>query len=249
MYKIVLLGTGNVATHLFKAFQNSDRAAVVQIYNHREESLAPFKKKVATTTQITELLPADLYLVSVSDNVVPQLIGELQLKNALVAHTAGSVPLLKKADRNGVFYPLQTFTKARKLDFKKIPLCLEADSSDDFTLLREIARSITPKVYPINSDQRKTLHLAAAFASNFTNHLYRIAEKICHQNSVPFEIMYPLIEETALKIQQINPLEGQTGPAVRGDSQTISKHLNELDSPELKEIYTLLTKSIQKENE
>lgn len=249
MQKIVLLGAGNVATHLFKAFQKSKGAEIVQVYNRSEKPLEDFRQKVSTTTLLSNLKPADVYVVSVSDDAVQDLIEQIPPSNAVIAHTSGSVPLLKTAKHNGVFYPLQTFSKQIETDFLQIPICVEASSEEDYAILKTLGESISNKVFSISTEQRKSLHLAAVFACNFTNHLYRISEKICEDNNVPFETLYALIGETARKVQTQSPKDVQTGPAKRHDEKTLAFHLDQLDSPDLKEIYTLLTRSIQREND
>ncbi len=247
MYKLVIIGAGNVATHLFNAFQQAPDIALVQVYNRSEAGLEAFKNRVSTTTSIEEIAPADVYLLSISDDAVEEMVHKLSAKKALIAHTSGSVPLLSIARHNGVFYPLQTFSKSTAVDFSEIPVCVEAEQKEDLKVLQKLGAAISERVYHISTAQRKSLHLSAVFACNFVNHLYRIAEKICHTHKVPFEILQPLIQETAAKIKQDSPKNVQTGPAQRGDESTIDFHLQQLDSPELKEIYTLLTRSIQQE--
>lgn len=249
MLNIVLFGAGNVATHLYHALQKSETTQVIQVYNRSAENLQSFKNKVPTTTSYKDLKAADVYLISVSDHAVSKVIDQIPHTNALIAHTAGSVPLLNSAKHNGVFYPLQTFSKQTEVDFAQIPICVEASSNEDLNVLKQLATSISKnKVYTLSFEQRKTLHLSAVFACNFTNHLYRIAEKLCKQDDIPFEIMQPLIMETARKITLDSPKNVQTGPAKRKDQKTIDTHLKQLKSADLKEIYTLLTQLIQKEN-
>lgn len=248
MKEIVILGAGNVAFHLFKAFQATEQIKVIQVYNRSSSALKDFEKETSVTTEISQLKPADLYIVSVSDDAVKEVVDSIAEKNTLIVHTSGSVPLLDSAQRNGVFYPLQTFSKNTDLNFFEIPLCLEASNKKDLDFLKDIGKTISNNIYEIDTAQRKSLHLAAVWACNFTNHLYRIAEKICEQKEVPFDILHALIKETARKVQHNSPKDVQTGPAKRGDKKTIDFHLNQLDSPELKEIYTLLTESIKKEH-
>lgn len=248
MQRIVLIGYGNVGIHLYKAFKNSAFAKIIQVYNHRAESLQELAEEMDTTTSLAELKAADIYIVSIPDSVTEQTVNKLAGYHSLVVHTAGSIPLLHSNTGNGVFYPLQTFSKNTPLDFSKVPLCIEADSAENLELLRKLAESITSKVYEVSTEQRKSLHLSAVFACNFTNHLYSLAEAICDKNKLPFEILHPLIQETARKIEFDSPKNSQTGPAIRNDAKTIAFHLKQLDSPELKEIYTLLTKSIQDRN-
>lgn len=249
MIDIVLFGTGNVATHLFQALNSTETTRIVQVYNHHPDSLGFFQDKTEVTSSLKELKKADVYLLALKDDVVQQVVNQLQDHEALIAHTAGSIPLLSTAKRNGVFYPLQTFSKKEPIDLSSVPLCIEATFSKDLKLLNQIGKSVSEKVYPITSSQRKSLHLAAVFACNFSNALYGIAESICKENELAFEILYPLIKETARKIEHNSPKEVQTGPAVRFDQKVIEAQFQQLKTPEQKEIYTLFTELIQKKYE
>ena len=163
-----------------------------------------------------------------------------------MVHTSGSVALsaLNDKNRRGVFYPLQTFSKAKAIDYRSVPICIEAETADDFQILETLAKSISEYTYAVNSQQRQALHVAAVFVCNFTNHLYQIGHEICEANQLPFDILKPLIQETAEKIVTLTPAEAQTGPAKRKDTQTINKHLAFLTEENQKEIYKLLTKYI-----
>jgi predicted short-subunit dehydrogenase-like oxidoreductase (DUF2520 family) len=244
MINVVLLGAGNVANHLIQAFSNTENVNVIQVYNRSKAALKPFEKLTETTTSIEDLIEADVYLISVKDDAVEEVVSILKNKNALIAHTSGSVPMFSSATRNGVFYPLQTFSKNTKVNFKEIPICLEASAKKDLILLEELAGSISEKIFTISSEQRKKLHLAAVFACNFTNHLYAIAEEICQQNQVPFEVLNSLIKETAQKATLHSPREVQTGPAIRNDQKTIRQHLEQITNADEAKIYKLLTQSI-----
>ena len=247
MINVVLLGTGNVATHLFQAFSTSEEVEVIQVFNHSEASLLPFSKKTAVTTSFREIMEADIYLMALKDDVIPRVADELQAKNGLVVHTSGAVTLqaLKNCQRSGVFYPLQTFSKNQPVDYSEIPFCLEAKNPEDLEILKNLASGVSQNFYEVNSAQRKKLHLAAVFVCNFVNHLYAVGEDICRSNELPFEILQPLIKETAEKITRSSPWEVQTGPAKRGDNSTINAHLELITSPTDKEIYQLLTKAIK----
>jgi predicted short-subunit dehydrogenase-like oxidoreductase (DUF2520 family) len=245
MYSIVILGTGNVATHMFKAFQESGTCHVSQVYNHKTESLEAFKGKTAVTTSMSEIKPADMYLLCLKDDVIEKVAHQLNDKAGIVAHTSGSQALLKHSN-SAVFYPLQTFSKGSKLDYSKIPFCLEANSEQHLSLIKEIAKSVSTQVFEINSQQRETLHRAAVFVCNFANHLYAIGEDICKQDDMPFDILKALIKETADKVQYHSPSKVQTGPAIRKDQTTINKHLKGLSDQNHKAIYELLTNSIIK---
>lgn len=244
MIKIVILGTGNVATHFISAFKACEAVKVIQIYNHREDSLVQFND-CNTTTDIDQLMPADIYLICVKDDLISNLANKINQPNSIIAHTSGSVPLLKSSKRNAVFYPLQTFSKDKKVNFKDLPICIESQHKSDFKLLKKLAINIEAKVYEVNSKQRQELHLAAVFVCNFVNHLYHIGHEICKHKDLPFDILKPLINETADKINQKTPKDAQTGPALRKDHGTINRHINQLDGLATKELYRYLTASIQ----
>lgn len=179
--------------------------------------------------------------------MIPEVASKIAHLDGLVVHTSGSVTLkaLDSCKRAGVFYPLQTFSKNKELDYSQIPFCLEANNPSDLQLLKKMANSISGKAYEITSEQRKKLHLSAVFVCNFVNHLYSIGEEICRENNIPFEILQPLIKETADKVKDSSPSEVQTGPAIRNDRSTIDAHLKLLSSSENKEIYQLITTAIQ----
>ena len=247
MIKIVILGGGNVAYHLTTHLLKSNTVKVVQIYNRSIEKIECFKNETSITNNLAELKNAEIYIISVSDNEISNLSSQLNLKNKLVVHTSGSVAMneLQSNSNKGVLYCLQSFSKNTEVDFSTIPICIEASTKKDLELLEKIAKSISKNCYHINSKQRKILHVAAVFVNNFVNHLYYIGNEICEENKVPFEILRPLIQETAKKITVLSPFEAQTGPARRNDTKTIEKHKAML-TPNQQEIYTLLTKSIYK---
>jgi predicted short-subunit dehydrogenase-like oxidoreductase (DUF2520 family) len=245
MINIVILGGGNVAYHLTNALLQNNAVNVVQVYNRNLENIKCFKKSTLVTDNLSKLKEADIYILAVSDNAIAQLSSTLNLKNKLVVHTSGSMAMdeLKSISNKGVFYMLQTFSKERKIDFSSVPVCIEAETEKDLMLLETLATSISKNCYLINSNQRKSLHVAAVFVNNFVNHLYHIGNEICEENNVPFEILLPLIQETANKITTLTPFKAQTGPAIRNDTKTIEKHKAILTKNQ-QEIYTLLTKSI-----
>ncbi|MBE7652661.1 Rossmann-like and DUF2520 domain-containing protein [Tenacibaculum finnmarkense] len=247
MIRIVIIGGGNVALHLASAFCKTKEISLVQMYARNIQQISHLKKQVAITDNLNLLAAADLYIIAVSDDAISGVSSKINKQNSLVVHTSGSVSLhsLQNNGRKGVFYLLQSFSKDKEINFDEIPFCLEAQNNDDFKLLESVAKSIGKKIYPISSKQRKTLHVAAVFVNNFTNHLYKIGDDICKEHRVPFEILHPLIEETAKKIQELSPTEAQTGPAKRNDKKTIQNHLELLDK-EQQDIYQLITKSIQK---
>jgi len=250
MIRVSIIGSGNLACHLIAAFgraeQEGSDVKLVEVYARRTEGLStlvPFDK---ICTDIHQLAVADLYIIAVSDSAIAGVSSELSFKNRLVVHTSGSVALddLDSNNRKGVFYPLQTFTKNKEVDFGGIPIGLESQNSTDFQLIKKVASAISTTVFAMNSSQRKALHLAAVFVNNFTNHLYSLADAICEEHHLPFEILKPLIRETTEKIMLLRPDEAQTGPASRGDSETILSHLELITKENQRKIYELLTQSI-----
>jgi len=246
MISVVIIGSGNVAQHLIKAFAKSNKINVVQVFSRNKESVSSLLDSSKITNTYAEITNADLYIIAVSDNVIHEVSKNLPFQNKLVVHTSGSMAMADLDDKNrkGVFYPLQTFSKSKEVDFREIPFCLETENQEDYQLLETVAQSISEKVFHINSEQRKALHVSAVFVNNFVNHLYQIGNDICNENNIPFEILLPLIQETTNKISTLSPKEAQTGPAKRGDTQTINLHLAFLSDDTQKEIYKILTKSI-----
>lgn len=244
MIKVILLGSGNVATHLFQAFSKATEVEVVQVFSRTISKDFP---ENIQTSDFTQILDADIYIICVSDNAIASVSNQLQFENRLVVHTSGSTDfeVLNSKNKRGVFYPLQTFSKNKAIDFREIPICLETENPSDYEVLEKLARSISNSVNKIDGKQRKALHVSAVFVCNFTNHLYQIGNEICKENNIPFQILQPLIEETAQKIKSLSPKEAQTGPAVRNDTKTIEKHIDFLTNENQKEIYKILTKSIQ----
>jgi len=246
MISIVLLGSGNVAQHLITAFSNSTAVALVQVVARNPEQIKHLIASDKICSDYHEIKEADLYIISVSDNAIAEVSSNLPFENRLVVHTSGSMSLetLDKNNRRGVFYPLQTFTKNKAVNFKEIPICLESENVSDYATLENVAKAISELYQPISSEQRKALHVAAVFVCNFVNHLYHIGESICLENNLSFDLLKPLIIETAQKVQTLTPNAAQTGPAKRNDSQTINNHLNFLTDDTQKQLYKLLTKSI-----
>ena len=232
MISVAIIGKGNVSHHLFKAFSKAKGIDVSQINSRKLKNIPK----------------VDIVIIAVSDDAISEVSSNINDK--LIVHTSGSVSLnsLKNKGNKGVFYPLQSFSKDKNVDFNTIPFCLEAENEKDLKLLKKLAKSIGKKVYKVNSEQRKSLHVSAVFVNNFVNHLYKIGSDICNKQNVPFEILHPLIEETASKIAKLSPEEAQTGPAKRNDLQTIQKHI-EMLTKEQQEIYQLITKSIQNNGE
>ena len=247
MIRITLIGSGNVAQHLIKAFAKSELVEIVQVYARKKETLASLVDFDKIVNDFENLKEADIYIIAVSDKAISEVAKKLPFQNRVVVHTSGaaSLDVLDSKNRKGVFYPLQTFSKNKEIDFSTIPMCLEAENTFDFRVLESLAKSISNAVYPINSNQRKALHVAAVFVNNFTNHLYQIGQEICEEHQVPFDVLKPLIQETSEKIKTLNPVDAQTGPAKRHDATTIEAHLEYLTNENQKNIYKILTQSIQ----
>ena len=251
MIKVSIIGSGNVAQHLIVALQNSiingAELELIQVFARQKTTLSQLLDFNKITDDWSTLAEADLYIIAVSDDAIATVSEQIPYKNKLVVHTSGAISLeiLASNNRKGVFYPLQTFTKNKAVNFKIIPICIESQNASDYQLLQNVAQAISDSVFAINSEQRKALHLAAVFVNNFTNHLFKIGNDICIENNVPFEILKPLIQETAEKIMRLSPNEAQTGPAIRNDIETINAHLTFLSDENQKNIYKILTQSIQ----
>jgi len=245
MINVTILGSGNVAQHLIRAIMTSDTAQIRQAWARDKNRLHHLLPESEVTDDLAALEDADLYIIAISDGAIAEVAGALPFSGRLVAHTSGTVPLsaLGTKNRASVFYPLQTLSKNKAVNFREVPLCLEASDASDLTLLKNVARSISDSVYLIDSAQRKSLHVAAVFAGNFANHMYALAHDICEENKVAFDVLRPLIAETASKIRLLTPEQAQTGPAKRRDMETVSEHLALL-SGRKREVYELLTQSI-----
>ncbi|BAO76946.1 Rossmann-like and DUF2520 domain-containing protein [Winogradskyella sp. PG-2] len=248
MISVVLIGAGNVATHLYKAFSKAENVSVTQWYNRTRSSISSYVNEVDITDSLKDLKKADIYIIAVSDDSIAQLSEDLPFSNRLVAHTSGSVSIhdMNKKNKLGVFYPLQTFSKNTELDFSEVPICIEIIEKKNLKLLKDLAEAIGCKAYKVYTEQRQTMHLAAVFVNNFTNQMYRIAHEIGETENVDFNLLKPLLLETARKVQHISPYMAQTGPAKRNDKKTIKRHLKQIEKDEHKKIYELLTNSIKK---
>lgn len=250
--KIILIGAGNLATRLGIALKGAGEE-VMQVYSRTEESASRLGHLLGVpwTISLEQLYDgADLYIASVKDAALPHLIPQIVRKReeALFVHTAGSLPLsvwAGSATRYGVLYPMQTFSKEREVDFSSIPIFLEASSTKDLNLLHSLADKLSRSVYEANSSQRQALHLAAVFACNFTNYMYTVSEQLLTEAGLPFEVMLPLIDETAAKVHILKPEKAQTGPAMRYDENVIGKHLTALAThPAWQQLYEQISKNI-----
>lgn len=246
---VVFVGAGNLATRLSLEMHKVGMH-IRQIYSHTRQSAESLASRLGCDWTICpEEIAAegDLYVFSLKDNALSEVLSRITPNNALWVHTAGSVPmslLEKYAKRCGVLYPLQTFSKTREVCFDNIPFFIEANNPDDLKFLQRIATALSQKVQVLSSEKRKVLHLAAVFACNFTNHMYALAAGLLEEQSLPFDYLLPLIDETAAKVHEMSPRQAQTGPAMRYDGNVIRKHIDMLSSDDGKALYEMISKSI-----
>jgi predicted short-subunit dehydrogenase-like oxidoreductase (DUF2520 family) len=249
--KIVFIGAGNVATHLATNLKDK-RFDIVQVYSRKKKS-ADFLAKKVDAESICNLNAvseeADLYIIAVPDDALPEIAGKLKLENKLIVHTSGfhEMDILKSISaRTGVFYPLQTFSKNRKINLSDVPFCIESKNINDIALLKSVAQTLSSDIRLMNSGKRRMVHLAAVFACNFANHMYFAANEILEQSNISFDILKPLIIETAAKIIKQTPEKAQTGPAYRGDVSVMKQHLKILKDKDIIELYKLMSDHIYK---
>ena len=248
--KVVIIGGGNVAYHLIRSITSSGHK-LVQIYNRTLSHLSNYSSSVDITGQINSInQDADIYIICVKDTAIPDIAKGLRLKDKLVVHTSGnrSLDLLKEcSSKSGVFYPIQSFTKNIPINFKKVPIIIEANNGEVCDELKRFARTISNHVVKLNEQDRMKLNVAGVFVNNFTNHLYTLMQDYLTKENIDFSILQPLIQNTVDKLDLGSPGEMQTGPAIRGDQETINNHLELLKNyPDLKEIYERLTEKIRK---
>lgn len=265
--KIVFLGSGNVATHLSQALNHSMSDEVVQVYSPTAENAKSLAEILSCgyCTDINEVdVNADIYICSVKDSVQRQVWLALKkhfndsnvtLAEKIVVHTAGALAMDGEDGLSGVFpncgvvYPVQSFSKQRSVDLSHTPFLIEATIPSTLEKLRRLVATVSDRCYDATTRQRNALHPAAVFASNFANHMYAIANRLMEKNGLSFDILIPLIQETAQKVMEVTPVAAQTGPAVRGDEAVMSKQekgLNEDGNETELEIYRLVSQNIQK---
>lgn len=245
--KTVIIGSGNVAYHLAKAFTQSN-IKVHQIFGRNEVELLKISNEFNIPYSNENLDEAELYIIAVSDSAVENVSGLIKNENALVAHTSGSLPkeILKGNYRKASFYPLQTFSKTKNLDYSKIPFFIESDNQIDEKSLMELASIISDNVEVSTYEKRKYIHLTAVFTCNFVNHLFARAKEISDSQDLDFNYFLPLINETVEKIHHLDPKSAQTGPAVRGDERILKLHEELIKNEEQLNIYKTLNESIKK---
>ena len=252
--KIALIGAGNVATHLGLALCRAGYH-LIQVYSHTLVSAQSLGERLGVPyiNKVEELTKdADLYIVAIKDAVLQEFIPRLVKgrESALFVHTAGSMPMdvwKGYAKHYGVLYPMQTFSKQREIDFTTVPFFVEASGTEELQVLKRIGLTLGSNFYEASSEQRKKLHLAAVFACNFANHMYALSAEILQKEGIPFEVMEPLIDETARKVHELSPVNAQTGPAVRYDTNVMDRQIALLaDEPEMQEIYQKVSDSIHR---
>lgn len=248
---IVFLGSGNVATHLALAL-HAKGYKLLQIYSRSIDHARALAERVGAEA-VDDLAAirkdADMYIISVKDDAIPAMAEALENVNpdAIVVHTAGSVPIQAlevRKKRYGVLYPMQTFTKSRNIDFSEVPCFIEGSDRDTFERICAIASDISSRVVEADSGRRKTMHLAAVFASNMVNHCYHLADCILSDAGLDFALLHPLIAETARKAQTMPPYDAQTGPMVRYDRTVMDAQKRMLHDEDMKEIYDVMARSI-----
>ena len=248
MKNIILLGSGNVATHLGIALKNSNYS-IVQVYSKsiKNAKILANKLEAHFTNNLSKLKSADLIIVSINDDAISKVIS--QIKNTAIVHTSGSVGLnvfKEQFSTCGVFYPLQTFNKEVDINITEITFCIEGNSLEFEMQLIQIAKDLSNKVVKMNSQQRKQLHIAAVFACNFSNHMYSIADNLLAKEDIDFKILLPLIRTNITNLNSNKPKEVQTGPAKRKDTAIIQEHIATINEKEIKELYHKISANIVK---
>ena len=247
MLKIGIIGSGNVANHLAIALHKKN-VRIVSVFSkttaNAEKLSALVKAKVAHSIDEVQV-DTDVILVAVSDNAIANIYAQLVDYSGIIAHTSGSIPLIERQGYSGVFYPLQTFSKGVELNISTTPFCIEGNSTESGEALTQLAKLISENVQYVTSEQREQIHLAAVFACNFTNHMWRISEEILAEKNMPLSILDPLIQETYKKAFQNGAKTSQTGPAARKDHKILKKQKKKLKThPKWKKIYLRVSKSI-----
>lgn len=252
-YKVAVIGAGNVAWHLARAFEDAGHY-ITDVYSRRSSQGRELAKQLYDTKVVQSLdlrnSDAEIFIMAISDDHIEDVSARLRIPAyGIVAHTSGTQPMEVLAENHenvGIFYPLQTFTRGISVDLKEVPICVEAKHQSTEKTLHLLGKSISNEVYSVHSDDRKILHLAAVFACNFSNHMLSISQEILEDHHIDFSLLHPLIVETINKALSVGPSESQTGPATRGDEETVKKHLKILRyQPEFRKIYKLLSENLK----
>ena len=252
--KITLLGAGNMAWQLGAELSKHPQLEIEAIYSRDHKNAQALSQHIgmgkATDQLALQDLASDLFILCVSDQAYEEVIQQLTLpEHAIITHTSGSHPLTildRFAARAGVFYPFQTMSKHKPVDFQQIPICIESKHPSILDKLQQLGELISPKVHQVSSEARKKLHLSAVFACNFANHMWAIAEKILNEHQMSFELLEHLVAEIFEKSRLIGPSQSQTGPAIRHDENIIQSHLTALENQQdFQKIYEVITRNIQ----
>lgn len=246
---ISLIGTGKVAMHLAPALQQAGHH-VLQVIGRNEEAAKAIAKSINTewSSDFSSLSPqTQLVILAVSDSAITEVANRISNGNYVVAHISGATPIssLARFDHHGVMYFLQSFVPHKKPDFTQMPVLINGSNETSLSLIRKVAESLSKKVSAVSDHQREAVHVAAVFANNFSNHMLTIAEDILRENDMNLDVLKPLIFESIGRLRVANPSDIQTGPAIRGDEQTMKMHLELLNSKEKKDLYERISKSIQ----
>ena len=245
-----MAGSGNVATRLLHAFVESRIFPDFLFSTSESGAHLAAEFKVPLVREIEQIPKVDILLLCWQDKAIEELDYSRFSQDILLCHTAGSlsIEVFGARKRAGVFYPLQTLSKEKEVNFSTVPLCLEAKEEEDLQKLQLLAKTISEDIRILNSDQRKQAHMAAVFVSNFVNYCYKIGYDLLQEKNLDFSLIQPLIQETAEKVMHLDPTEAQTGPARRADKNVISKHLRHLENwPNYQKIYQLISQSIENE--
>ena len=249
--RIVIIGSGNLATQLSLALQEAGKD-IVQVYSRSEEHARTLAEKIGCdfTTDVEDInRQADIYIVSIKDDAISEMAATLA-GVSMILHTAGSIPMdvfRGHAQHYGVLYPMQTFSKNRQVDFREIPCFIEASDDESLAAIRQLAGSLSSHVVDCDSERRKKMHLAAVLACNLANHCYRLAERVVEAEHIDFRLFQPLIMETARKVATMSPRDAQTGPMVRYDQRVMDMQIQMLPDERTRDIYRLMADSIHED--
>ena len=248
---ITLIGSGNVATWMAQRLAQSARFPITQVFSRKLENA----RRLADTLRAEaiadiKLLNPDnqIFIFALADSAYEEILPQLPFRLSAAFTTSGTVScqcLAPYAERYGVIYPLQTFSKIQEMSDLEVPLCLESDfAGDRKEVLWELARELSPTCYEVSEAQRARMHVAAVFACNFSNAMYGIAYNLLKEDNLPFEILLPLLRQTVRKVGEMTPAEAQTGPAVRGDFNVMQKQMESLEDERLRDVYRMMSEVI-----
>ncbi len=251
-YNIAFIGSGNLPWHLAPELENAGHR-VVEVYSQTIKKAQRLQNRLYKAEINASLdfssSEATIFFISVSDDAIEEIAQEVALpKNAIIIHTSGSKSIknlaITSTENIGVFYPLQTFTKRKKISFDDVPILIESENTYTSKVLKSLGNSISKSVVQVSSKERMAIHIAAVFACNFTNYMFEISEDILKQKGMKLDLLHPLIVETINKSLELGPQKAQTGPAIRGDLQTLDNHMEFLKKSKYREVYKLITKKI-----